>query len=130
MCGDIIHTGHLEHLRNAKKLGRVIVGVLTNKAIMEKKSKPILSLRERMAIIEELKTVDEVIPQFSYSPLPNVEVIKPDILMETSDHKEQPANDYVKSYGGRVVLTQVPDSLQRRQSSTKIKNEVVRRLKA
>ena len=129
VTADIIHSGHIEHLENAKKLGYVIVGVLTKEATMEKKPEPILSLKERIRIVEALKCVNEVIPQFSYSPLKNVEVIRPDNLMETTDHAEQPANDYVRSYGGKVVITEVPDSLKRRQSSTKIKNKVIERFK-
>lgn len=124
LTGDIIHSGHLEHLKNAKKYGYVIAGVLTKWAVMEKKPEPILSFRERITIIESLKYVDGVIPQLTYSPLKNVEIIRPDILMETTDHKEQPANDYVKSYGGKVIITDVPNSIERQQSSTKIKNKI------
>lgn len=129
MTGDIIHSGHLEHLENAKKLGNVTVGVLTEEAVMQKKPKPIISLDERIKIMSALRVVDKVIPQLTYSPLGNVKEIKPDILMETSDHSEMGANDYVKSYGGKVVITEVPNSIKRRQSSTKIKNEVIKRLK-
>lgn len=126
LTGDIVHSGHLEHLENAKKYGYVVAGVLTKEAVMEKKPEPILSFKERVAVIEALKNVDEVIPQFTYSPLKNIQVIRPDILMETSDHKKMPANDYVWSYGGKVVITNVPNSLKRRQSSTKIKNKIKR----
>ena len=129
LTGDIIHSGHLEHLENAKKLGYVVAGVLTKEAVMEKKPEPIISFQERIKIVDALKNADEAIPQFSYSPLKNVEVIRPDILMETSDHKKQPANDYVRSYGGKVVTTYVPNSLERKQSSTKIKNKVIERNK-
>lgn len=125
LTGDIIHSGHLEHLENAKKYGHVIAGVLTKEAVMEKKPEPILSFQERIAIVDALKNVDETIPQFTYSPLKNVEVIRPDILMETTDHEKQPANDYVWSYGGKVVITEVPNSLKRKQSSTKIKNKII-----
>lgn len=125
MTGDIIHSGHIEHLKNAKKYGYVVVGVLTKDAVMEKKSEPILSLKERITIISALKNVDEVIIQFSYSPLQAVGVIRPDVLMETTDHKEQPANHYVRSYGGKVVITKVPNSLERKQSSTKIKKKII-----
>lgn len=127
LTADIIHSGHLEHLENAKKLGYVVAGVLTKKAVMEKKPEPILSFQERIRIVRALKNVDKAIPQTTYSPLPNVKKVKPDILMETTDHKEQPANNYVKSYGGKVVITHVPDSIERRQSSTKIKNKVIQR---
>jgi cytidyltransferase-like protein len=121
MTGDILHTGHLEHLGNAKKYGRVVVGVLTDKAVMEKKPEPILSFKERIAIVGALKDVDEVMPQETYSPLDNVKKVKPDVLMETTDHAEMPANDYVKSYGGKVVITKVP---KERQSSSLIKKKI------
>lgn len=127
MVGDIIHSGHLEHLRNAKRHGRVVVGVLTKEAVMEKKPEPIFSLSERMNIISALRDVDIVMTQSTYSPLENVKAVKPDILMETTDHLKQPANNLVKSYGGKVIITQVPNSTERKQSSTKIKNEVIRR---
>ena len=129
VTADIIHSGHIEHLENAKKHGHLIVGVLTKKATLEKKPEPILSLKERMRIVGALKCVDEVIPQFTYSPMENVEAIIPDVLMETSDHKKMPANNYVKSYGGKVIITEVPNSIERQQSSTKIKNKVIKRFK-
>lgn len=129
VTADIIHSGHIEHLENAKKHGYLIVGVLTKEATLEKKPEPILSFKERIRVVEALKCVDEVMPQLSYSPLKNVEIIRPDILMETTDHAEQPANDYVWSYGGKVVITDVPNSLKRKQSSTKIKNKVIERFK-
>ena len=37
VCGDILHEVHLLQLENAKALGdKLIVGVLTDKAVMEK----------------------------------------------------------------------------------------------
>lgn len=127
LTGDIIHSGHLEHLENAKKYGYVIAGVLTKEAVMEKKPEPIISFPERIALIGALKNVDEARIQTDYSPLKNIKIIKPDILMETSDHKEMPANDHVWAYGGKVIITKVPESLKRKQSSTKIKNKVIER---
>ena len=124
LTGDIIHSGHLEHLENAKKYGYVVAGVLTKRAVMEKKPEPILDFKERIKIVSALKNVDEAIPQFTYSPLENVKAVKPDILMETTDHAEMPANDFVKSYGGKIVITFVPDSKNRKQSSSKIKDKI------
>jgi len=122
VVGDILHIGHLKHLKRAKKYGDyLIVGVLTNKATMEKKPEPTISLYERMAMIEELKCVDEVLLQFTYSPLPNVEVLMPDVLMENPKHKEQPANDFVLSYGGKVIQSPYYEG----QSSTLIKNKII-----
>lgn len=128
MVADLFHAGHLEHLKNCRKYGDyVIVGVLTDRAAMEKKPRPTIPLGERMEIVSNIKGVDEVIPQYTYSPLENVKKIKPDVLMETTDHPEMPANDYVQSYGGKVVITEVPGSRERRQSTTKIKDKIIRK---
>ena len=51
----------------AGKNGKSIVGILTDKAIMEKKPKPILSFDERVEIAKSIKYVDKVISQESYS---------------------------------------------------------------
>ena len=121
VCADILHTGHLLHLRNAKNLcDRLIVGVLTEKAAMEKKKKTVLNLRERMDLVGSLEFVDAVVAQEDYSSLNNVKRIKPDVLFESPSHEEQPANEYVTKYGGRVIcLPYYPE-----QSSTEIKNKI------
>lgn len=125
VCGDILHKGHIEHLKNCKALGdKLIVGVLTDVAIMEKKSKPTMSFDERFDLIRSLKWVDVAVAQHTYSPLDNVMALKPDILVEATDHKEQPANEFVEKSGRRViVMPYYPD-----HSSTEIKNKVGRRL--
>lgn len=105
VCGDILHRGHIEYLRNAKALGdKLIVGVLTDEAVMEKKTKPIMSFDERFDLIRNVKVVDVVVAQYTYSPLRNVEMIKPDILVESESHSDQPANSNLLSQGGRVVV--------------------------
>ena len=87
VCGDIIHEGHLLQLENGKALGdKLIVGVLTDKAVMEKKPRPILCFRERLRLIQSLKCVDCAMPQDDYSPLNNLIAIQPDIHMESASH--------------------------------------------
>jgi glycerol-3-phosphate cytidylyltransferase len=62
---DLFHFGHLNILLKAKKLGDyLIVGVSTDSLISKyKKLKPIICYKDRVAIIKELKCVDEVIKQ-------------------------------------------------------------------
>jgi len=121
MVADIFHIGHLKALQNAKKQGdRLVVGVLTDEAAMEKKRQPIISYEERFEIIKSIGIVDRVVPQSQYSPLVNVRFLKPDVLMECNTHDEMPANDYVNSYGGKIVITPYYEP----QSSTKIKNKI------
>ena len=121
VCGDILHKGHIEHLKNCKALGdKLIVGVLTDAAVMEKKPKPTMSFDERFDLVRSLKWIDVVVAQSTYSPLDNVMALKPDILVEGTDHKEQPANEFMESIGGRVIiLPYYPD-----HSSTKVKDKI------
>ena len=121
MVADIFHIGHLRHLQNAKRhCDYLIVGCLTDAATMEKKAKPIMSFEERLEILHSIKFIDEVVPQYTYSPLENVERIKPDVLMESDSHEDMPANKFVKSYGGVVVITPYWFA----QSSTSIKQKI------
>jgi len=124
---DIAHEGHLLMMRSAKKIagddGILIVGILTDEAVMEKKPKPVMSLEQRMALADTIRYVDIVVAQETYSPLPNVERIRPDVLVESASHTEEAieAGRVVMSrIGGRViVLPYYPE-----ESSTHIKNRV------
>lgn len=63
MVGDLFHFGHVELLRRAKEFGqKLIVGVHSDETVMSYKRKPVLSMKERIAVIESCKYVDMVIP--------------------------------------------------------------------
>ena len=57
MSADIIHPGHLNIIHEAQKLGRVIVGVLTDAAIASYKRLPYLDYEQRSIIVNNLKGV-------------------------------------------------------------------------
>jgi len=109
---DIVHRGHLLQMQNAKatagKDGISVVGILTDKAVMEKKKKPTLSFDERMLLAQSIKFNDFVVAQDTYSPLPNVRNIHPDILMESSSHAKEDiekAKKVMTKLGGKVITT-------------------------
>lgn len=85
---DFIHHGHLNIIKEAKKLGHVIVGLLTDKAIAEYKRVPILSYDQRKIIIENIKGVDEVIIQDSWDFTSNLFKLKPDYFVHGDDWRE------------------------------------------
>ncbi len=84
---DFIHHGHINIIKEARKLGKVIVGLLTDKAIMEIKSRPLLTYEQRKEIIENIKGVDEVIIQETRDYAPNLRKIKPDYVVHGDDWK-------------------------------------------
>jgi bifunctional ADP-heptose synthase (sugar kinase/adenylyltransferase) len=124
---DIVHDGHLEMLRNAKAIagpnGKLIVGILTDEAVMEKKPKPALGFNQRFRLARVIDCVDLVVAQETYSPLPNVQKIRPDILMESTSHDEETieeAKRIMSSWGGKVVVIPYYPN----ESSTNIKKRI------
>ena len=124
---DIVHRGHLLMMKNAKAIagedGKLIVGILTDDDVMEKKQRPIVSFDERIELASAIRYVDLVVAQETYSPLPNVKRIKPDILMESTSHDEtaiKEAREVMESLNGIVVVVQYYPP----QSSSEIKNKI------
>jgi phosphoenolpyruvate phosphomutase len=124
---DIVHKGHLLMMKNAKAIagddGKLIVGILTDEAVMEKKERPTLPFEERIELAGAIKYVDIAVAQETYSPLPNVMRIKPDILMESASHDEaavEEAREYMESINGKVIVLPYFPS----QSSTDIKDKI------
>jgi phosphoenolpyruvate phosphomutase len=124
---DIVHTGHLVQMKNSKAIageeGKSIVGILTDEAVMEKKKRPVLTFPERMELAAAIKYVDAVVPQETYSPLPNVLKIRPNILMESASHTDaaiEEARKTMESIGGRLIVTPYYPG----QSSTNIKKSI------
>ena len=128
---DIVHRGHLLQMENAKaiagKNGISVVGILTDEAVMEKKTKPILSFDERMLLAQAIKFNNFVVAQSTYSPLSNVRNIHPDVLMESSSHDERDnieARKVMNELGGSVIVTPYYPSI----CSTDIKKKIRERV--
>lgn len=63
MVGDLFHAGHVSLLREARRVGDwLVVGVLSDDTTASYKRRPIMSLAERVAVIEACRYVDEVVP--------------------------------------------------------------------
>lgn len=121
IVGDLIHRGHILHLKNCKALCDVLIcGVLSKKAVCEKKPEPTIQFAERLEIVSSIKYVDIAVCQDEYSPLENCKAMRPDILFESVSHKEMLANNFIKSIGNRIMVMPYYSE----QSSTKIKERI------
>ena len=125
---DIVHRGHLMMLKNSKAIagpeGRLIVGIVSDEAVLEKKGKlPTLDFSERLELAASIKYVDLVVEQKSYTPYENVKDIAPNILMESESHSEtqiDKGRQIMSDLGGRVIVMPYFDD----QSSTLIKSKI------
>ena len=111
-CFDIIHSGHLDLLKEAKSYGdKLIVGLNSDKSISKLKGsdRPIINQSERKKILSALKFVDEVIIFNEENPLKLIKKLKPNILVKGADYtKEQVVGGkFVESYGGQIKLVKL-----------------------
>ncbi len=109
MSADLIHPGHLNIIKEASKLGDVIVGVLTDKAIASYKRLPTLKFDQRKLIIESIKGVTEVVAQNELDYYINLRQIKPDFVVHGDDWKvgiqrrvRQRVIDTLAEWGGKL----------------------------
>jgi len=110
MCADLIHHGHLNIIKEATKYGSVVVGLLTDKAIADYKRLPALTYEQRKIVVENIKGVDQVIPQESLDYTTNLKKIKPDCVVHGDDWKTGPQQktrdkviETLNQWGGRVI---------------------------
>jgi len=113
-CFDLIHLGHIKYFQWAKKRGDVlVVGVNTDSSIQRLKGmkRPIITEADRVAVLEELESIDYLVRFDDDTPMRLIESIKPDVLVKGADYsKEQVVGwDFVESCGGEVALAPLID---------------------
>ena len=69
-------------------MGKVTVGLLTDKAIAEYKKLPLLNYNQRRQVVVSLKYVKEVIPQDTMDYTPNLKKLRPDFVVHGDDWKK------------------------------------------
>ena len=94
LSADILHHGHINLIKKAKKLGNLTVGLLTDKAVLEKKRLPLLPWENRKKMLLSINGVSKVIPQDEWDYSKNLIKIKPDIMVHGDDWKDRNSYDY------------------------------------
>jgi len=87
-CFDLLHLGHIQYLREAKKLGDVLIVGLNSDASVKKlkgNNRPIHNELSRSTMLAALEMVDQVIVFEESTPLTLIEYILPDVLVKGGD---------------------------------------------
>jgi phosphoenolpyruvate phosphomutase len=110
MSADLIHPGHLNIIENARQLGDVTVGVLTDEAIASYKRLPYMSYEQRKIIVENIKGVSRVVAQTTLDYVPNLRALKPDYVVHGDDWKTGVQQEVrarvietLKEWGGELI---------------------------
>lgn len=108
-CFDVLHLGHARFLRECRRLGsHLIVGLNSDDSVrrLKGRSRPICNQVERWGLLEELRSVDEVVLFDEDTPCELIARLRPDIIVKGPGYSEanMPEAAIAKGYGGRVVI--------------------------
>ena len=84
---DVIYKSHLEILKKASKYGSVIVGLLTDEAIIKFKTIPHSDYEKREIFFKKIRYVSSIIPQSTLDYSNNLLKLKPDYVVHGDDWK-------------------------------------------
>jgi len=131
LSADILHEGHINILKTAKKYGQVIVGLLTDEAISSYKNIPTLDYFQREIVVKNIKFVKDVIPQKTLDYRNNLNLIKPNYVVHGDDWKSgvqaKTRSQVIKTlskWGGKLIEPKYTKNI----SSSEIKSKIVSKL--
>lgn len=106
-CFDILHSGHVEYLEEAKKRGDILVVMLNSDSSVrgiKGKNRPIVPEQDRAIVLAGLEAVDYVCIFDEMTPCSLIGELQPDIFIKGGDYQGEhiPEMDTTASYGGHV----------------------------
>ncbi len=127
-CFDILHSGHVAYLEQARLLGdRLVVAINSDASVRQLKgdSRPINNVADRMTIIAALGCVDWVIPFMEETPERIYNKFLPDILVKGGDYQPEQVvgGAAVIAAGGKVEILDFVDGKSTTTTIERIKNQ-------
>jgi len=108
-CFDVLHPGHVELVRQAKRLGHyLMVGLNSDRSVRGLKGdgRPVQDQAARSTVLAALADVDGVVLFDEETPLELIRALLPDVLVKGGDYAPDRVvgRDVVEKAGGRVVI--------------------------
>ncbi len=108
-CFDILHAGHVTYLRQAAKLGDLLVVAINGDDSIRRikgPDRPVNRAADRLKILGELESIDYLIVFDRDTPIHLLKAIKPDVLVKGGDYTRSGVvgGDLVEQQGGQVAL--------------------------
>jgi rfaE bifunctional protein nucleotidyltransferase chain/domain/rfaE bifunctional protein kinase chain/domain len=108
-CFDLLHTGHVRLLRQARELGDALVVLLNSDdsvRALKGPSRPVMTAEDRARVLAALACVDAVVIFDERSPERALERLRPDVWVKGGDYTEAdlPEAAVVRRHGGEVML--------------------------
>lgn len=107
---DIIHAGHMNIINEAKKYGDVVVGVMSDEALVQFDRFPTISFPERVELVKNVPGVSNVIEQKSIMYDDVIAELHPDYVIHGDNWLKGPmravrdnAEELLSTYGGKII---------------------------
>lgn len=130
-CTDVIHEGHLNIVRKAQEYGEVIIGVLSDEAMIRFNRFPTISFEERMALVKTIPGIKEVVVQNEVMYDHIIKELKPDYVIHGDNWKEAPLNAIrdnalkcLSEYGGEIIDVPYTYNAEVKEIDDKIKARI------
>jgi rfaE bifunctional protein nucleotidyltransferase chain/domain len=105
---DLVHLGHIEHLKSAKKYGDfLVVSITADKFVKKGIGQPLFSHFQRKEFLKSLKIVDDVIISNEPSAVESIKYIKPDYYVKGPDYKDNSKDKTKKIFKEKKILKEV-----------------------
>ncbi len=109
-CFDLLHTGHVAYLEEARSLGEALLVAVNTDASVRRLGKagvrPINPEADRARVLAALAAVDRVVLFAEDTPLEIITELEPDILVKGGDYRleEVAGREVVQARGGQVRI--------------------------
>lgn len=110
MCADPLHHAHINIINEAKKYGNVIIGLMTDEAMINYKREPLIKFENRYKVVKELRSVSIIIPLENLNFSEIVNKYKIEFFVHGDDWKDGVQSEHrkkliktMKSWGGKVI---------------------------
>ena len=129
---DVIHEGHLNIIRAAKQYGRVVIGVMSDAAMVSYYHFPTISFEERLAMVKAIPEVDEVIVQDTVSYASVLQSLHPDYVVHGDRWNNGPWGRLrdeliagLAAYGGKLIEVPYTDNAEVAKCDKKIREKLM-----
>jgi D-beta-D-heptose 7-phosphate kinase/D-beta-D-heptose 1-phosphate adenosyltransferase len=108
-CFDILHSGHVTYLAQAKKYGDVLIlGLNSDTSVRRLKGeeRPINNEIDRAHVLASLESITNIIIFSENTPINLIKIVKPDYFIKGGDYSRDtlPETPYVEKFGGEIVI--------------------------
>lgn len=130
-CTEVIHEGHLNIIRQAQRYGRVIVGALSDRALIRYNRFPTISQEERVRLYRGLDGVNNVVIQDDMFYEDVLALIRPDYVIHGDNWRTGPESairaqvkEKLEAMGGELIEVAYTNSEQVRKVDRQLREKL------